>query len=78
MFAVTACPEPLSQATYFVDISVQQFDGDGIYAFIYDDTSHVKRLQKMKDKLLVISDNQTYLHGSDRKEEMNRYSCLAK
>ncbi|VFS33821.1 putative phage repressor protein CI [Enterobacter cancerogenus] len=44
----------------FVDISVQQFDGDGIYAFIYDETSHVKRLQKMKDKLLVISDNQTY------------------
>lgn len=30
----------------FVDISVQHFDGDGIYAFIYDDTSHVKRLQR--------------------------------
>ena len=38
----------------FVDISVKSFDGDGIYAFLYDDTAHVKRLQKMKDKLLVI------------------------
>jgi Predicted transcriptional regulator len=44
----------------FVDISVQSFDGDGIYAFIYDETAHVKRLQKMKDKILVISDNKTY------------------
>ncbi len=44
----------------FVDISVKSFDGDGIYAFLYDDTAHVKRLQKMKDKLLVISDNKSY------------------
>ena len=29
----------------FVDISVKSFDGDGIYAFLYDDTAHVKRLQ---------------------------------
>ena len=41
----------------FVDISVKSFDGDGIYAFLYDETAHVKRLQKMKDKLLVISVN---------------------
>lgn len=63
----------------FVDISVQQFDGDGIYAFIYDDTSHVKRLQKMKDKLLVISDNQTYLPWDPiEKEEMNRIFVFGK
>lgn len=30
----------------FVDISVKSFDGDGIYAFLYDDTAHVKRLQR--------------------------------
>lgn len=63
----------------FVDISVQQFDGDGIYAFIYDDTSHVKRLQKMKDKLLVISDNQTYRPWEPiEKEEMNRILVFGK
>lgn len=51
----------------FVDISVKSFDGDGIYAFLYDDTAHVKRLQKMKDKLLVISDNKSYAaSGPDR------------
>lgn len=63
----------------FVDISVQHFDGDGIYAFIYDDTSHVKRLQKMKDKLLVISDNQTYRPWDPiEKEEMNKIFVFGK
>lgn len=56
----------------FVDISVQKFDGDGIYAFLYDGTAHVKRMQKMKDKLLVISDNKTYSPWEPiEKEEMN-------
>lgn len=63
----------------FVDISVQHFDGDGIYAFIYDDTSHVKRLQKMKDKLLVISDNPTYRPWEPiEKEEMNKIFVFGK
>ncbi|HCM5042765.1 TPA: helix-turn-helix transcriptional regulator, partial [Klebsiella pneumoniae] len=56
----------------FVDISVTKFDGDGIYAFLYDDTAHVKRLQKMKDKLLVISDNKSYAAWDPiEKDEMN-------
>lgn len=63
----------------FVDISVQHFDGDGIYAFIYDDTSHVKRLQKMKDKLLVISDNKTYRPWEPiEKDEMNKIFVFGK
>lgn len=63
----------------FVDISVQHFDGDGIYAFIYDDTSHVKRLQKMKDKLLVISDNKSYAPWDPiEKDEMNRVFVFGK
>lgn len=48
----------------FVDITVKSFDGDGIYAFLYDDTAHVKRLQMMKDKLLVISDNKATHRGT--------------
>lgn len=63
----------------FVDITVQHFDGDGIYAFIYDDTSHVKRLQKMKDKLLVISDNKTYRAWEPiEKGEMNKFFVFGK
>ena len=63
----------------FVDISVKSFDGDGIYAFLYDDTAHVKRLQKMKDKLLVISDNKSYaVWDPIEKDEMNRVFVFGK
>lgn len=63
----------------FVDISVQSFDGDGIYAFLYDDTAHVKRLQKMKDKLLVISDNKIYSAWDPiERDEMNRILIFGK
>lgn len=63
----------------FVDISVKNFDGDGIYAFLYDDTAHVKRLQKMKDKLLVISDNKIYTPWDPiEKDEMNRVFVFGK
>ena len=63
----------------FVDISVNSFDGDGIYAFLYDDTAHVKRLQKMKDKLLVISDNKSYAAWDPiERDEMNRVFVFGK
>ena len=63
----------------FVDIRVKSFDGDGIYAFLYDDTAHVKRLQKMKDKLLVISDNKSYAAWDPiEKDEMNRVLVFGK
>lgn len=61
----------------FVDVSIKNFDGDGIYAFLYDDTAHVKRLQKMKDKLLVISDNKSYSAWDPiERDEMNRVLSL--
>lgn len=63
----------------FVDISVKSFDGDGIYAFLYDETAHVKRLQKMKDKLLVISDNKSYASWEPiERDEMNRVFVFGK
>ncbi|RWS98619.1 ribonuclease BN [Raoultella ornithinolytica] len=63
----------------FVDISVNSFDGDGIYAFLYDETAHVKRLQKMKDKLLVISDNKSYTPWDPiERDEMNRVFVFGK
>lgn len=61
------------------DITVKSFDGDGIYAFLYDDTAHVKRLQMMKDKLLVISDNKSYSPWDPiEKDEMNRVFIFGK
>ena len=63
----------------FVDITVKSYDGDGIYAFLYDDTAHVKRLQMMKDKLLVISDNKSYSPWDPiEKDEMNRVFIFGK
>ncbi len=43
-----------------LDITINKFVSDGIYAFAYGDTLHIKRLQRLKDKFIVISDNKTY------------------
>lgn len=43
-----------------LDVTVNHVVSDGIYAFSYDDCLHIKRLQRLKDRLLVISDNQNY------------------
>ncbi|MDX7989173.1 helix-turn-helix transcriptional regulator [Xenorhabdus sp. 12] len=43
-----------------LDITVNQFMSDGIYAFTYGNGMHIKRLQLLKDKIIVISDNQIY------------------
>ena len=43
-----------------IDITIRSFKSDGIYAFTYGTASHIKRLQMVKDKLLVISDNSSY------------------
>ncbi|CNI74030.1 S24 family peptidase [Yersinia pekkanenii] len=43
-----------------IDITVKTFRSDGIYAFTYGESSHIKRLQMLKDKIAVISDNKAY------------------
>ncbi|NIY47305.1 S24 family peptidase [Cedecea colo] len=43
-----------------IDVTVRNFRSDGIYAFTYGDASHIKRLQMLKDKIVVISDNAKY------------------
>lgn len=43
-----------------IDMSVQSVISDGIYAFVYAQNMHIKRIQRVKDQLLVISDNQSY------------------
>ena len=48
----------------FVDERIRHFDGDGIYAFFYDDgdggSSYMKRLQKVPGRLIAHSDNPKY------------------
>lgn len=41
----------------FFDVSVREFTTDGIYAFVYGKTFHVKRLQMQGTRLVVLSDN---------------------
>ncbi len=44
----------------FVDISINHFDGDGIYLFTLDNQLYLKRLQLQHKKVAVISDNKRY------------------
>lgn len=53
----------------FVDVRVNYFDGDGIYVFDFNGDTFVKRLQKVKNDLLVISDNQKYREWSINQDE---------
>ena len=41
----------------FFDVSIREFKTDGIYAFVYGRTFHVKRLQMQGTNLAVLSDN---------------------
>jgi phage repressor protein C with HTH and peptisase S24 domain len=54
----------------FVDVSVPFFDGDGIYVFDFNGDMFVKRLQKVKSELYVISDNPRYKEWTISAEEM--------
>lgn len=54
----------------FVDQRIRHFDGDGIYIFDFNGDTYVKRLQKVKSELLVISDNPKYREWSITEEEL--------
>lgn len=54
----------------FVDVGVSVFDGDGIYVFSFNGDMFVKRLQKVKSQLIVISDNPRYREWTISEEEM--------
>lgn len=43
-----------------IDITVNQFQNDGIYVFTFENRLHVRRLQMIKNKLVVLSDNKKY------------------
>lgn len=56
----------------FVDISVNEFTGDGVYVFTYKGHLYVKRLQNTGDQLLVISDNKLYDKWSITEENQDQ------
>lgn len=56
----------------YVDVSQQEFNGDGIYVFTFGRSLYVKRLQLIKDKLFVISDNKSYKEWDINKEEIDQ------
>ncbi|OIX98901.1 helix-turn-helix transcriptional regulator [Pantoea sp. Ae16] len=55
----------------FVDVAVSTFDGDGIYVFDFNGDMFVKRLQKVKREIIVISDNPRYREWSISEEELS-------
>ncbi len=46
--------------TLFLDESVNEIKLDAVYAFKYEDTLYIKRIQRQKGVLKVISDNKSY------------------
>ncbi|WP_233427695.1 XRE family transcriptional regulator [Rouxiella silvae] len=45
----------------FIDSKIDHFIGDGVYVFNFEDSTFIKRLQRIKGrKLAVLSDNPTY------------------
>ncbi|NIC29325.1 XRE family transcriptional regulator [Serratia plymuthica] len=55
----------------FVDNKINNFDGDGIYVFDFNGDFFVKRLQKIKFELRVISDNKAYEPWSITPDEVS-------
>ncbi|MDC7860846.1 XRE family transcriptional regulator [Pantoea ananatis] len=62
----------------FVDVSVHSVDGDGIYVFGFDEKIHIKRLQSVPDKLLVLSDNPQYREWQIDRENEHRFFVFGK
>ncbi len=62
----------------FIDIHIDYFDGDGIYVFIFGQTLHIKRLQMIKNKLTVISDNPNYRDWDIAPEDEEQFFIFGK
>ncbi|MGG4692657.1 helix-turn-helix transcriptional regulator, partial [Proteus mirabilis] len=59
-------------------IHIDYFDGDGIYVFIFGQTLHIKRLQMIKNKLTVISDNPNYRDWDIAPEDEEQFFIFGK
>lgn len=56
----------------YVDVSQKEFNGDGIYVFSFGRNLYVKRLQIIKNKLFVISDNKKYKEWDINEDEFDQ------
>ncbi|MGT2566045.1 LexA family transcriptional regulator [Enterobacter kobei] len=54
------CPTIQSGDRLFFDVSIRNFKVDGVYAFVFGQHFHVKRLQMQGLQLAVLSDNPAY------------------
>ncbi|MDG9774725.1 XRE family transcriptional regulator [Klebsiella michiganensis] len=62
----------------FVDTTVNYFEGDGIYVFVFGKTIHIKRLQMQKNCLVVLSDNKLYSPWQIDSTDEDQFHVLAK
>lgn len=62
----------------FIDISVNAFDGDGIYIFSFNGNLFVKRLQQVKSSLYVLSDNTRYKEWIISEQEIPSLQLLGR
>lgn len=56
----------------YVNVSINQFDGDGIYVFTFGRGLYVKRLQLVKNVLKVKSDNKFYDPWEIKEDEIDQ------
>ncbi len=71
----TLCPKDL----LFIDRRIDHFNGDGVYVFNFEDSTFVKRLQKVKGRrLAVLSDNDKYPPFFIEDHEMNELFIFGK
>lgn len=62
----------------FFDVSVRDFKTDGVYAFVYGQTFHVKRLQMQGHQLAVLSDNPIYEKWYIREDTQDQFYVMGK
>lgn len=62
----------------FVDISVRNFETDGVYVFVFGNTFHIKRLQMQGDRLAVLSDNPVYEKWYITDENQHKFYVMGK
>ena len=62
----------------FFDVSVREFKTDGVYAFVFGKTFHVKRLQMQGLELAVLSDNPMLEKWYIREDNQDQFYVMGK
>lgn len=63
----------------FIDPTVESFEGDGIYLFVYDGSLHLKRLQqRARGNIAVISDNENYQEWLIERDDPTPWHVVAR